>query len=117
MGLLSESHASDNVNQEVKNFVNGRQGTLQKALKMDKQKALNDLERTFKTKFMERALGLAGGQGDQDEGKEVKNQSGINLNHDAILGGRDNILQREEVFDEIEKDFNLPALGIEVENE
>ena len=39
------------------------------------------------------------------------------LNHDAIFGTRNDFLQIENILDEIEKEFNLPTLGIKAINQ
>ena len=65
---------------------------------------------------MDGSLGLFGSQSNQNQGKEVENECWINFDQDAILGVWNDILERQEIFDDVEEDFDLPALRIKLEN-
>ena len=85
-------------------------------MEMREQKTTNELMRELKTSIMNRAVNFLCSKSNNDAGEEEEDESRVNFNHNTILRMGNNVLQRKNIFDEIEEDFNLPTLGIKLVN-
>ena len=85
-------------------------------MEMWEQKAANQLVSPFEAELMDGAAGFLGSKGNNDPCEEIENESRVDFNHNAILGFGDDVLEGEHIFDQVEKDLNLPTLRIKVIN-
>ena len=84
---------------------------------MRKQKASDQFMRAFKAEIVDRTASLLSGQSNDNTGQQVEDESGVDFNHDAVLGAGNDVFEREDILDEVEEDLNLPTLSIELIDE
>ena len=85
-------------------------------MKIREQKTTDEFVRKLKASIMNRAVNFLCSKSNNDTGKEEEDESRVDFNHNTILSLGNDVLQRKNIFDEIEEDFNLPTLGIKLVN-